>query len=116
MIEREKELLAIHGLMGELSAGYGLSRKIKPRSSGPAFVASCSRRGKSGRAGAKSKTVGQEQGSGGGDNSVGSTTASGKGDAYFLQEFQTNSSEPFHGACLSVIRRVVFCACHSGRS
>ena len=53
IIEREKEPLTIDGLMGELRAGFDLSRKVKSRSSDTALVASGSRRGKSERVEAK---------------------------------------------------------------
>ena len=52
IIDQEKELLTIDGLMGELRARFDLSRKVKSRSADTALVASGSRRGNTERVGA----------------------------------------------------------------
>ena len=78
IIEREKEPLTINGLMGELRARFDLSRKVKPRSSDIALVASGSRREKSERVGAKHNVMRKKPSSSRGDNSAGSATTSGK--------------------------------------
>ena len=78
IIEREKELLTIDGLMGELRARFDLSKKVKSRSADTALVASGSRRGKTERVGAKRNIMGKKPSSSSGDNSAGSATISGK--------------------------------------
>ena len=87
VIEREEEPFTLDGLMGELRARFGLSRKVKSRSSGTTFVASGSRRGKSERAGTKSKKMGKKQSYNNGDNSAGSDTTYEKKTARFLAAF-----------------------------
>ena len=61
IIEREKELLTIDRLMGELRARFDLSRKVKSRSPNTALVTSGSRREESERFGAISKMMGKKQ-------------------------------------------------------
>ena len=80
IVEREKELLTIDGLMGELRARLDLSRKVKSRSSDTALVASGSRREKSERVGAKHKVMGKKQSSSRDDNSADRATTSGNED------------------------------------
>ena len=58
--EQEKKLLTFDRLMDKLRASYGLSRKIKSRSSDTASVDSGSRPGKSGRSGEKYKIMWKE--------------------------------------------------------
>ena len=90
IIEREKELLTIDGLMGELRARIDLSRKVKSRSSDTALVASGSRREKSERAGAKHKVMGKKQSSSRGYNSAGSATTFEKKTRRFPAAFARN--------------------------
>ena len=64
--------------MDKLHVGFDLSRKVKSRFSDTALITLGSRRGKSGRAEAKSKNMGKEQDSSIGDDSARSATTSRK--------------------------------------